>query len=242
MNTAGLSFSTRLATLLTLLFLLQAWPAYAQEEQPAPKEPEQALMDNSLSSLVSLKTLQARLEFDIQKKRQEFKAAQTDVEKKAIQSQLDELQADLDATRGNFEKIAAGAGLDSLRAKEEKPFHFTDELFALIKPAINEMKAMTSGVRQKAELKDKITYYTERLPLAEKGVAGIQQLLTETDDKSVGRSYAHCWMPGRSNTPSFRTSCKPPSCSSTNWPAGRHLWPRPPATTLNPSSRNAACT
>ena len=50
---------------------------------------------------------------------------------------------------------------------------------------MKEMKDMTSHVRQKSDLKDKIAYYREKLPVAELAVANITGLLNENEDASL---------------------------------------------------------
>ncbi|MCG6863091.1 MAG: mechanosensitive ion channel family protein, partial [Chromatiaceae bacterium] len=62
---------------------------------------------------------------------------------------------------------------------------FQKELFGLLKPALDEMKDMTSRVRQKSDLRDKIAVFEERLPVAEKALANIERLLAKSRGKAV---------------------------------------------------------
>jgi small-conductance mechanosensitive channel len=50
------------------------------------------------------------------------------------------------------------------------------------------MKDMTSHVRLKSDLKDKIAYYREKLPITERAVSNITSLLKSTQDESLQKS------------------------------------------------------
>ena len=115
----------------------------------------------------------------------QLSAARTEAERNDIQAQLDKLGADLKTTNRNLREIAAGADIDSLRAAEETGFNLQEEVFALLRPAIKEMKDMTSHVRLKSDLKDKIAYYQGKLPITERAVANISSLLKQTQDESL---------------------------------------------------------
>jgi hypothetical protein len=131
----------------------------------------------TLDTLNSLITLQLQMKQDIAALTQALEAAGTASERNAIQAQLNELEADLVATTRNLKEIAAGADIAGLRAVEEKKFSLQEELFALLKPALDEMKDMTSHVRVKSELRDRIADYREKLPVAERAVANLVSLL-----------------------------------------------------------------
>ncbi len=152
---------------------------------------ETALPDQqqvTLDTLNSLITLQLQMKQDIAALTQALEAAGTASERNAIQARLAELEADLVATTRNLKEIAAGADIAGLRAVEEKKFSLQEELFALLKPALNEMKDMTSHVRVKSELRDKIADYREKLPVAERAVANLASLL-ETAQSEPLRKY-----------------------------------------------------
>ena len=58
---------------------------------------------------------------------------------------------------------------------------------------------MTSHVRLKSDLKDKIAYYQGKLPITERAVANITSLLKQTQDESLQVNCRACWRTGRSN-------------------------------------------
>ena len=50
------------------------------------------------------------------------------------------------------------------------------------------MKEMTSHVRQKSDLREKIAYYEERLPVIEQALSNISRLQEQSKDKSLKKS------------------------------------------------------
>ncbi|MGB5259275.1 MAG: hypothetical protein WBO34_01995 [Gammaproteobacteria bacterium] len=150
-------------------------------------ETEQIQLADTISTLLSLHKLQSDLKADIQYLNKELAVANTESEKNDIQGRLDKLEVDLQTTTLNLRGIAAGADIASLRIAEEKKFSLQEELFSLLKPALKEMREMTSHVRQKSELKDKIAYFRDKQPVAELAVANLSSLLARNEDKSLER-------------------------------------------------------
>lgn len=144
-----------------------------------------ARLQDTINTLQSLIALQTQLKDDIESLARQMRAAQSEAEKKELQAQLDKLGADLKTTSRNLREIAAGADIASLRAAEETKFNLQEEVFALLRPALKEMKDMTSHVRLKSDLKDKIAYYRDKLPVTERAVANISGLLQNTDDEAL---------------------------------------------------------
>jgi hypothetical protein len=61
---------------------------------------------------------------------------------------------------------------------------------------MKEMKEMTSHVREKSEQRDRIAYYTEKLPTAQRAVSNIQRLLEHAEDdalKDVLKDMLEAW-------------------------------------------------
>lgn len=178
-----------LLALIGMAMLFAGGPLVAAGSDNATAEtalPDQQQV--TLDTLNSLITLQLQMKQDIAALTQALEAAGTASERNAIQARLAELEADLVATTRNLKEIAAGADIAGLRAVEEKKFSLQEELFALLKPALNEMKDMTSHVRVKSELRDKIADYREKLPVAERAVANLVTLL-ETAESEPLREY-----------------------------------------------------
>jgi hypothetical protein len=148
---------------------------------------EKVHIADTVSTLQSLYQLQSDLKTDIQDLSSQLAAAKTESEKTDIQGRLDKLEIDLQTTTQNLRGIAAGADISSLRIAEEKKFSLQEELFSLLKPALKEMREMTSHVREKSELKDKIAYFREKQPVAELAVTNISGLLARNEDKALQR-------------------------------------------------------
>jgi hypothetical protein len=180
------SFCRRSRVLLLVLGMAVSSVCPTLQAQPDTETPAaDTQLQDTLSTLNSLLNLQSQMKTDMEALGKQLSAARTEAEKKDIQTQLDKLGADLKITNRNLREIAAGADIDSLRAAEETSFNLQEEVFALLRPAIKEMKDMTSHVRLKSDLKDKIAYYQGKLPITERAVANITGLLKQTRDESL---------------------------------------------------------
>jgi hypothetical protein len=170
---------------LCVLLLAGSCVVSAAAAQQVTAVATSAQVTHTIETLNSLIALQASMRADIDKLHSQLEAAQSAQDKKEIQKQIDKMDADLQATSRNLKEIAAGADIDTLRVTEEKPFNFQEELFSLIRPALKEMKDMTSHVRAKSDLKERIAYYREKLPVTQRAVENITRLLENTDDAAL---------------------------------------------------------
>ena len=170
---------------LLLLACLQT-PVHAQEGDPAPDDKGK----NSLETLRNLVTLQANLKRDIEALNKQIAKAPSETQKQALQQELKGLQEDLNATARNLENIAAGVDLTALRGQEETRFDFQQELLGLLKPALDEMKDMTARIRQKSDLKAKISSYSERLAIIETALANTERLQRQAENKPLQAALA----------------------------------------------------
>jgi hypothetical protein len=155
--------------------------------QDSADQPVAAQLSETIGTLTSLIRLQSQLNKDIKDLTAELDATQVASEKKLIQQKLDKLAEELSTTTRNLDEIAAGADITDLRNREDGKFDFQEELFSLLRPAMKELKDMTSRVRQKSDLKDKIAYYKNKLPVSEHAVANISHLLQATKDETLKR-------------------------------------------------------
>jgi hypothetical protein len=159
----------------------------AQAEDTAGSVPVPTDTVETLSDLVGLRT---QLKADISALGKELRDAQTEIEKEALARELADREADLLATTRNFENIAAGVDMSGFRAEPNPEFNFQEELFGLLKPAIDELKEMTAHVRQKSSLKEKIAYYEARVPVVERALAHVDRLLGGTEDQPLKQALA----------------------------------------------------
>jgi hypothetical protein len=146
---------------------------------------EQDELESTLSTLRSLTLLREDLKTDMKILNRQLLNAQTEGEKQDLLSELEKLEVDLNATTQNLQRIAADADITELRAVEEPAFNFQKELFSLLEPAMKEMKEMTSHVREKSEQRDRIAYYSEKVPITQRAVSNIQRLLEYTEDDAL---------------------------------------------------------
>ena len=173
---------------LLMFLVIMAMPLTVLAQADVVKElapGEDARLQNTITTLGSLIKLQSELKDDIKNLASQLDATGSASEKKELQVQLDKLEVDLQTTTRNLKEIAAGADIASRRAVEDTKFNLQEEVFSLLRPALKEMREMTSHVRQKSDLKDKITYYQEKLPVAELAVANITELLNENENESL---------------------------------------------------------
>ncbi|MFZ1537764.1 MAG: hypothetical protein WAT23_10335 [Chromatiaceae bacterium] len=180
------------APLTGLLCLFLASSISAQPGQPAvadpgadAAEPRTRLVAGTVDTLSSFVDLRNAMLKDIKDVNEKIGASHSDAEKENLKLQVNKLESDLHAVTQNFENISAGTDITILRETASEEFNFQKELFALLKPALDEIKEMTSHVRQKSDLKDKIANYEESLPVIEQAIANVERLLSISDDKAV---------------------------------------------------------
>ncbi|TVO67712.1 mechanosensitive ion channel family protein [Sedimenticola selenatireducens] len=171
-------------SLLVLVFTLYSGNLFSQTNGEAA-QPEPVAAPSTSETLASFVNLQNDLQKDILALNKKIASTQSDTEKVELKEQLDKLKSDLAATQRNFENIAAGIDITALRGETVEAFNIQEEVFSLLRPAIDEMKEMTSRVRQKSELKKKIAYYEERLPIIEEAVANIAKLREQGGTKAL---------------------------------------------------------
>ena len=171
-----------------MLFVPMIGHGQADPAAAASATAETAADTDTLATLVSFVKLRNDLLQDIKALNKQIDAAESEAEKGKLKQELEKLESDLRATKRNLENIAAGVDISRLRAEKEEEFNFQKEIFALLKPALDEMREMTSHVRQKSDLREKIVYYVERLPVIEQALANINRLQEQSKDKSLKKS------------------------------------------------------
>lgn len=187
-NTHSIYYPLRL--IICCLLILFAQSSFSQEEQknPAPvaaMEEKEDPMISTLETLESFVTLKNNLQLDIKALNKQIKVAQTDQEKADLAQQQDKLKEDLRNTYQHIREISAGIDISRLQPQQEEAFNFQKEVFSLLKPAIDEMKEMTSQIRQKSELKENISFYTVRLKVIEQAITNIATLEKQTKSKKL---------------------------------------------------------
>lgn len=168
-----------LLKLLLLTFLSSA--VFAEGDNLNPSIPSNPLFqpltrNETLSTLLSFVELQDQLRRDIIDLRDSLKTATTNTEKADLTELLEKSEKKLKGTTINIENIAADTDLSLLRVSKTRPFNLQKEIFSLLEPALKEMKHATSDVRLKSNLREKVTYYEQREPIAKKALKNIAAL------------------------------------------------------------------
>ncbi len=161
---------------------------FAQNSTQQNETIKQNLSANTLNSLISFVEQKNKLKLEIKLLQQKIDESSSETEKKELKIQLVQLKQELVTSREHLKEIAAGVDLSVLNQHEEEAFNFQKELFALIKPAFNEIKEMTAHVRQKSALKETIAYYNERLPVISQAIENIERLQKETNNPALKES------------------------------------------------------
>lgn len=167
--------------LLLLLFTFLSSAVFAEGDNLNPNTPSNPLnqpfaRNETLSTLLSFVELQDQLRRDIIDLRENLKTATTNTEKADLTELLEKAEKKLKGTIVNIENIAADTDLSLLRVSKTRPFNLQKEIFSLLEPALKEMKHATSDVRLKSKLREKITYYEQREPIARKALKNIAAL------------------------------------------------------------------
>lgn len=163
---------------------LMTTAALAQNSVDA-EPPPAASAPSTIETLNSFVELKKTLQKDIQALNRQLKSAQTEAEQANLKQQLEKLESDLKTTSRNFENIAAGVDMTTLRGEVQEEFNLQQEVFSLLRPAIDEMKEITARVRQKSELKKKIAYYQGQLPIITQALANVEKLQQPGESKGL---------------------------------------------------------
>ena len=177
----------------TLLTLLLVSPSHADKKASATKEPvltaqeklNAQLTIETLSTLVTYVEIQTQLRKEIKGLKRTLKSAQTDLEKADTEALLGKAELKLQGTSKNLEDIAADTDLGLLRIVKEPPFNLQRELFSLLEPALKEMKHATSDVRLKSQLREKVLYYEQRVPILKDALRNIAVLNRANKNKKI---------------------------------------------------------
>ena len=170
-------------TICALLISALPLPAIAQDAAPAAETPEKNV--GTLDTLTTFVILRNNTLKEIKELNRQIKQAKSESEKNELKEQLLKLQSELRSTTRNLDIIASGADISSLDQASTEDFNFSKELFSLLKPALDEMKEMTSHVRQKSDLREKIADHEERLQTIDDAITNIQTLQEASTDKAV---------------------------------------------------------
>ena len=168
-----------LILLSIILFSSTSTMVFAEDSsaiRTAQEKLKAKLTKETLSTLITYVELQTRLRKEIKALKNELKFTQSETEKAETKAKLSKTEKELRGTSKNLEDIAANTDLELLRDTKELPFNLQRELFSLLEPALKEMKHATSNVRLKSQIREKIIYYEQRLPILKEALRNISVL------------------------------------------------------------------
>ncbi len=178
--------------ILAIILILLLPVILSAEKNNAASSPaktqKEAFTTETLSTLLTYVELQDQLRREIKELKKQLKKVSSDTEKADLKAQLEKVQEKLKGTTTNLENIAADTDLSLLRVKKTEPFNLQKELFSLLEPALKEMKHATSDVRQKSQLRDKITYFEQREPIAKEALKNIAALNRVNKNKKIAQA------------------------------------------------------
>ncbi len=182
------------ATVITLFVLFSISISHAEkgkaseDKNPihtAQEKLQAQLTNETLSTLITYVELQTQLRKEIKGLKKDFKSAQSELEKADIKALLEKAEKKLQGTSKNLEDIAADTDLDLIRINKDTPFNLQRELFSLLEPALKEMKHATSDVRLKSQIREKILYYEQRVPVLKEALRNISTLNRANKNKKI---------------------------------------------------------
>jgi small-conductance mechanosensitive channel len=171
-------------------FLLTAFfPAYAVEDLSPPEnldiKTEKHSSQPSTQILKSLAELKQSIKERIELKRKRLDQSTSETEKENLSQELDKLDKQLSEVNKDFERIATGVDISLFSEEKEESFDWKEEVVALVKPGINELKRATLKSRQKSNLQDKIENSEKMLVQAESAVKNIKELMDDAESQGV---------------------------------------------------------
>ncbi|MCF8112802.1 MAG: hypothetical protein K9K21_02995 [Desulfotignum sp.] len=141
--------------------------------------------DGTLSMLSSIIELKQNLKQRIAEKQQAIEASTSETEKTNLAAELDRLDKMLASASQDFERIATGIDIDLFSEQKTDQFNWKDELVSLVKPGIMELKRVTQKAREKAALKDELSFYKKLKPVARQANENLMDLISRTGDNEA---------------------------------------------------------
>ena len=140
---------------------------------------------STLDMLDAIVRMKADLKTRMAEKKRLMKKADSETEKKQLEVEIAELDKNLAGANMDFERIATGVDVGLFTQKKTERFNWKDEVVALVKPGIVELKRLTVKARHKAKLRDELASYEELEPVAAKARAQIESLVEQVEDPGL---------------------------------------------------------
>lgn len=184
----------RLTVIIHLLALFLTTAAFAESEtgdaaavgEVVSQAEEEVYVEpttiDTLASLIAQKTL---IDKDIGELSNLLKKASSEAEKAQLQLDLDTKGQEAQDISRNIENLAASTDISSLRTAKEESFNFEREFFSLLEPTLKEMNHLTSDVRAKADLRERIEFANKRIPVVKTAIENTTKLEEEAQSREL---------------------------------------------------------
>lgn len=122
----------------------------------------------------SIDTLMA----DLTKREGKFEYAQTADQRTKLSTEILRLNTQVKELQKDFVRIATGVEIETGTPEQKKRFDWQEEVQALFGPLLRELRGLTAHPREIEKLRTEIAYYQTRLPVIEKGIRHINELIS----------------------------------------------------------------
>ncbi len=156
--------------------------------QAAADPISQGQLKSTITTLKAIVLTEQQLLLSIREVARMARESQSDSGKNELRNRELQLREELHATRKTFDEIAAEQNISVLKGATEGEFDLKSEVLFLLEPALKEMKRMTSDVRSKSALREKLDIYGEKLPLTAAAIENLQILIDASDNDDLTKA------------------------------------------------------
>lgn len=171
-----------------------ALPSFAQDSPPAPPAEQSAQAASneaaktlkeeedkqSVAALSSVRESIVSLEKEISELTRQEKSA-PELEQEALRAQIKSLQAKKSALQADFESIATGIDPKEYDEAVDETFVLSDEIDAVLRPIVEELKDLTEKPREIEDLKRELTNWERRLETTEDALLNLSTIPEEVN-------------------------------------------------------------
>ena len=183
------TLKTVIASLLALVALCLSGGVMAQVDEARPTSGVR--LETTLETLKAIVNTERHIRERLNEIASKMDQTSSDSALQELRQQDLQLRQELAATRKSFDEIATEYDIADLKGEGKDAFDLKSEVMFLLEPALKEMKRMTSGVRNKTALREKLDSYNERLPIAQSAIDNLQALLAASSDEAVNASLTN---------------------------------------------------
>lgn len=155
------------------------------ENETPPSPPVFSSVEDELASLAALNDSIAWREQQREDIYRKMQAAVDPVEREKLLPELQEINAEINSLKQNFQSIAVKTDTSVFEKEPEKEFNWQTELGQLLEPLMKEMKAATKDSREMGELQDQLELNQTRKKTSEQALAGLAPLLKAEKDPEL---------------------------------------------------------